>query len=131
MRQDVDHYVSNCEVCARLKLRTGSRYGLLPLKDTRQEPIPWDTVNVDSIGPWSFIDHTGKERTLTALTMIDPSTGLFELVRTCKGDSLEASQLFDINWLCRYPRPRKVICDQGSEFKLEFKVFLKSHKIAY
>ena len=69
---------------------TRSRYRFLPLKDTSQELILWNIVNMDSISPWSFIDHTSKEKTLTALTIIDPSTELFELARTRKGDSLEA-----------------------------------------
>ena len=62
---------------------------------------PWDTVNIDSSGPQAFIDHTGKERVLNTLTIIDPSTGLFET--------------------CRCPKPHKVTCNQGYEFKLEFK----------
>ena len=61
--------------------------------------------------------------------MIDPATGLFEICRARNGTSLEASQLFDINWLCRYPKPRKVICDQGSEFKAEFLELLESYGI--
>ena len=66
---------------------------------------------------------------LNALTTIDPSTGLFETCRTRAGTSLEASQLFDISWLCRYPRPRKVICDQGSEFKDHFIELCKTYEI--
>ena len=31
--------------------------------------------------------------------------------------------------MCRYPRPRKVICDQGSEFKGEFIELLDSYGI--
>ena len=49
--------------------------------------------------------------------MIDPATGLFEVVYILNGSSLEASQLFDMHWLCRYPHPHKIVCDQGSEFK--------------
>ena len=51
MRQDILRHTSNCDMCARLKQRTGPRYGLLPLKDTSQDIEPWDTVNIDSIGP--------------------------------------------------------------------------------
>jgi len=68
-------------------------------------------VNIDSIGLWSFTDYTGKERTLTALTIINPSIDFFKLYRTRSKDSLEAFQLLDINWLCCYPHPCKVICD--------------------
>ena len=68
-------------------------------------------------------------RTLNAITIIDPATGFFEIYRTKGPSSLEASQLFDINWLYRYPRSRKVICDQGSEFKGEFIELLNSFGI--
>ena len=61
-------------------------------------------VNIDSIRPWSFLDHTGKEYMLNTIIIIDPVTGLFKIYRTCSGTSLEASQLFDINWLCTLQR---------------------------
>jgi len=68
---------------------------------------------------------------LHAITIIDPATGLFEICCTKMQTSLEAMQLFDINWLCRYPQLCKVICDQGSEFKLEFIELLKSYGIKH
>ena len=45
--------------------------------------------------------------------------------------SLEAAQLFNINLLYRYPYPRKVICDQESEFKAEFIELLQSYGIEH
>ena len=54
-------------------------------------------VNIDSIRPWSFLDHTGKEYMLNTIIIIDPVTGLFKIYRTCLGTLLEASNLFDIN----------------------------------
>ena len=80
------------------------------------------------MGPYAFIDHAVKERALTALTIIASSTGLFETCRT-RNATLEASQLFDVNWLCRCPKPRKVICDQVSDFKLEFKELCGTYDI--
>lgn len=50
-----------------------------------------------------------KNECKNALAIIDPSTGLFEI--------------------CRHPKPRKVICDQGSEFKLEFKELCETYNI--
>ena len=33
--------------------------------------------------------------------------------------------MFNNTWLCRYPRPRKVVFDDGSEFKRDFTPLLK------
>ena len=78
------------------------------MKDFNQKATTWDEVSVDSGGPWAFIDHTEK-RALTSLTIIGLSAGSFEI--------------------CRCPKPCKIICDQGSEFKLEFKEQCDTHKI--
>ena len=37
--------------------------------------------------------------------------------------------MFNNTWLCRYLRPRKVVFDNGSEFKLDFTPFLKDFYI--
>eukprot|EP00957_Ditylum_brightwellii_P092168 7017000-Ditylum_brightwellii.AAC.1 len=60
------------------------------------------------------------------MTMIDPETSRFEiaLVQFNK-PSAAASDIFNNNWLCRYPRLRKIIYDNGSEFKKEFKQLCK------
>ena len=39
------------------------------------------------------------------------------------------SQLFDQTWLSRYPRPTRVLFDNGSEFKLDFLQLLKDYGI--
>ena len=39
--------------------------------------------------------------------------------------SYRVSQLFNNTWLCRYPRPRKVVFDKGSDFKQDFTPLLK------
>ena len=64
--------------------------------------------------------------------MIDPATGWFEIVDIPMFDlkevtlgndeyidksSARVSQLFNNTWVCRYPRPRKVVFDNSSEFK--------------
>ena len=40
--------------------------------------VTWDTVCVDLVGPYTVTDHTGTDRTLMAMTFIDPATGWFE-----------------------------------------------------
>ena len=76
--------------------------------------------------------------------MVDPATGWFEIVQVpyysiedVKNDdqdyidksSARISRLFEQTWLSRYPRPREVICDNGSEFKLHFMTLLKDFDI--
>ena len=44
-------------------------------------------------------------------------------------DDVEISQLFNQTWLSRYPRPRRVVFDNGSEFKKDFVLLLKDFDI--
>ena len=75
-----------------------------------------------------------------AMTMVDPATGWFEIaelpyieVKQIKENNIDyidktsarISQLFDKVWLSRYPRPTKVVFDNGSEFKKDFQILLK------
>ena len=54
--------------------------------------------------------------------MVDPVTGLFEQ-RQLYGppNAYVCQQILDSVWLSRYPRPKEIGYDNGSEFKLEFK----------
>ena len=81
---------------------------------------------------------------LTCMTMIDPASGWFEIVEVpyygleeananrrefVDKTSARVSQLFKHTWLDRYPRPLKVIYDNGSEFKKDFEPLLKDFDI--
>ena len=39
----------------------------------------------------------------------------------------ETSQSFDLNWFCRFPRPKITTCDSDSEFSSEFETLIESH----
>ena len=69
------------------------------------------------------------------MTMIDPTTGWFDIVKILTFDLNEVtagndeyidkssdrvSQLFNNTWLCRYTHTLKVVFDNGSEFKRDF-----------
>ena len=101
---------------------------------------PWDTVYVDLIGPYTkevYQDQPGLDKPkkldleLTAMTFLDPATGWFEIAEVPAIDrsSARISNLFDDVWLSRYPRPNKVIFDNGSEFKKDFLPLLKDMAI--
>ena len=39
------------------------------------------------------------------------------------------SQLFNNRWLAKYPRPERIIYDNGLEFKLNFKLLCEEYAI--
>ena len=63
--------------------------------------------------------------------MIDPATGWFEIAHIPQGDFnlARVSQRFNSHWLSRYPRPEKIIFDNGSEFKLHFAELVKGFQV--
>ena len=76
---------------------------------------PWYEVAVDLIGPWQAkTEHFEGE--FFALTCIDTTTNLSELVRITTKSSDNIARKFEQTWLARYPRPMRVIHDNGGEF---------------
>ena len=121
-----------CATCQKYKKRN-NKYGHVPPKDP-EDLLPWDTLCVDLVGPYSLKAKVrqldGKvieqEIKLLAMTFIDPATGWFEWAQVIDDKSSAAiSQLLDSVWLARYPRPRQVLYDNGSEFKKDFQPLLK------
>ena len=53
---------------------------------------------------------------MKALTIIDVGTFLLEIVPYDDKQAVSIAKLFDQEWLCRYPRPERVIHDNGNEF---------------
>ena len=84
--------------------KTFQKYGYLPEKVAEADPC--DFLCIDSIGPYTIErkNKTKKPLTLWALTMIDPTTGWFEM-REIKTESADS-----------YPWPTRMIFDRGSEF---------------
>jgi transposase InsO family protein len=68
--------------------------------------------------------------TIQALTIIDKATGWPEFVASRNKTFYHISILFDSKWLCRYPKPRQVIYDNGTDFtRGEFQELLQSYGI--
>lgn len=63
------------------------------------------------------------------MTMIDPVTGWFEMKSYDDGTPETITNLLEIAWLNRYPRPSVVIADRGGEFVGHF--FEKNLKEEY
>jgi hypothetical protein len=76
---------------------------------------PWKDVCVDLAGPWKA-KVNGKQTIVHALTLIDPFTSWVETVKI-KGKLGDYTiDLIEQEWLHRYPRPERIIFDQGGEF---------------
>ncbi len=125
-----------CQVNKKWKLK----YGHLQPKTITT--VPWRVLCVDLIGPYTLKGKDGTIIDFLALTMIDPATSWFKVVKlplvhwlkTIKVNGKESSiveEIFDktseriawlVNktWLSRYPRCCYIIYDNGSEFKLNF-----------
>ena len=145
------NFCKKCETCQLYKSRK-RKFGELPPKNVGKL-IPWHTVHTDLVGPYSItakqqqVDNTIKEveLQLTCMTIIDPATGWFEIIEVpnyiieelntkstqdkIDKTSARISQLFNQTWIQRYPRPNKVIFDNGSEFKKDFVPLLKDFAI--
>jgi hypothetical protein len=79
-------------------------------------------VCVDLVGPYT-IRIPAKTHSLFAITMIDPATGRFEIVKGINKSATSIPDLFHKTWLAHYPQPQFIVFDNGSvgKFKREFK----------
>ena len=101
-----------CDPCLRNK-SSGAGFGHHPPRDASF--LPWEEVAVDLIGPWKI--HFGNAVIeFRALTIIDMTTNLVELVRIDTTHALHVATKFENTWLARYPWPTRVIHDNGGEF---------------
>ena len=123
---DCNAYTKKCKICQKQK-KSKVKYGELPPKNVTEKP--WQCLCIDLIGPYTVLMNETKLIHLQAMTFIDPATGWFKITDVKDKSSANISQLLDIVWLSRYPKPNKVIMDNGSEFKKDFEPILKDYNI--
>jgi hypothetical protein len=74
-------------------------------------------VWVDLVGPFTIYNKDTSQKTLSspllALTMIDPATGWFEIVKSTNESATSIQDLFYNNWLTRYLQPQFINFDNG------------------
>jgi hypothetical protein len=115
IRKDLEASVKNCHEC-QIGQKVRDIYGELPEK-LAERPIAWHRVDVDLIEPLTIRTTSGKKE-LVALTMIDPSTGWFEVKYVKDKSAKESMNTFDDIWLSRYPRPEYIGFDNRGEYKM-------------
>ena len=113
LRDHIENYIKNWETCQKHKLQ-GRGYGHLAPREALV--APWYEVAIDTIGPWEIELQNHETRKFHALTMIDTVTNLVEMQRVNSTSAQDAANAFEMNWLFKYPRPVRVIHDQGTEF---------------
>jgi hypothetical protein len=150
MRTTIRSITKSCRSC-QINKRWSEKYGHLPSKTVYT--ILWECLCVDLIGPYTLKGKDNWQIDITALTMIDPASSWFEISelpvvkqlhqQTVNGkELLIADKIFDktsehiaklLNktWLCRYPRCRHLIYNNGSEFKLHFKYLCEAYGIRH
>ena len=124
MRKTVQDVCQRCQACQlnKPKLR---KLGHLPPKIPTE--IPWDTLCIDLIGPYTIGDEEKKTHaTLHCLTMIDPVTGWFEIAEIPSKRADDVANVLEMTWFTRYPWPVTVILDRGKEFRAEVENCLKN-----
>ena len=126
LRKAVEWNVKTCKICQKAK-KTSKHYGQLPAKQV--ETKPWETLHIDLYGPKTIKRRDGTKIKFQVMTMIDPVTGWFEMKSFDDGTPETITNLLEIAWLCRYPRPLVIIADRGGEFVGQF--FEKNLKEEY
>ena len=65
------------------------KYNKIPPKNV--ELIPWDTVCIDLVGPYTVTNQKDNDRFLNAITFLDPAIGWFEIAETTDKTSAKIS----------------------------------------
>jgi transposase InsO family protein len=125
LRVSIASLLHVCATCQKHKL-SGKGYGHLAPREALFQP--WYEVATDTIGPWT-VKVDGVEFPFYALTMIDTVTNLTELVRMPSTQSQYAVFAMEMGWLLRYPRPVRVVHDNGPKFQEPFRQLLLRYGI--
>ena len=86
----------------------------------RLKQIPGNTLCVDLIGPYTIPRKGKNPLKLWCLTIIDPSTGWFEMAQIPNKTAAEIAYMAEKNWFTRYPLPQWIVFDRGTKFMAEF-----------
>ena len=117
LRNAVQWNTKTCAVCQKAK-KTSRHYGQIPAKTV--ESKPWEVLHVDLYGPKTIKRSDGTILKFQVMTMIDPVTGWFEMKSYDDPTPETITNILEVSWLCRYPRPMVIIADRGGEFSGQF-----------
>ena len=84
------------------------------------ESKPWEVLHVDLYGPKTIKRTDGTILKFQVMTMIDPETGWFKMKSYDDPTPETITNILEVSWLCRYPRPMVIVADRGGEFSGQF-----------
>ena len=129
LKDKVNAFVKTCDACQRYK-NPGPGVGHVPARN--ESMVPFEQIAIDTVGPWTLnIEGLGKV-TINAYSIIDTCSNLLELKRASQNNpsGKESVQVLEDTWLSRYPKPVRIIYDQGTEYcNIDFESFLISQGI--
>jgi hypothetical protein len=76
MEAKVRVYIDNCQICKKTKHPT-KKYGHLPESDLVCDP--WEVIQIDLFGPWTFLDIKNISHSIQGLSIINVATCWVEL----------------------------------------------------
>ena len=94
--------------------------------------VPFEQIAIDTVGPWSVQVNGYGKISINAYSIIDTCSNLLELKRATQNNPTgrESVQVLEDTWLSRYPKPVRIIYDQGTEYSnIDFESFLISQGI--
>lgn len=125
MHKKIQTFIQNCVRC--IMHSAPPRVNERTLHSIPKEPIPFDTIHIDHLGPLSSIQNKNKH----ILVVIDAFTKFVKLYPANTTSTKEVCAALQ-KYFDSYSRPRRIIADRGTCFtSLEFSSFLVSHNIVH
>ena len=129
LKEAVQAFVKTCDECQRYK-NSGPGIGHLPPRE--ETMVPFEQIAIDTVGPWSMDVPSYGKITINPYSIMDTVSNLLELKRASQTNppGIESVRVLEDTWLSRYPKPVRIIYDQGTEYKnIDFESFLVSQGI--
>jgi len=118
LRETVLKVCGTCPTCQKAK-KPNKHYGVLP--EMEAEANPWEKLCVDLTEPYNNKNKSNNQiQRLWCLMMIDPATGWFEIKELKGKEAISVANSVEQTWLTRYPWPREIVFDRGTEFMSQF-----------
>jgi len=110
MHEDIYRFIMSCETCQKMKNPNIKPVGMLQSVTTRG---PWDMLAMDLIGP---LPKTQRQNTFLLL-VTDHFTKWVEIVSLGEVTAPAIAKKVKPEIFCRFGRPRRILMDNGSQFK--------------
>jgi len=85
------------------------KHGHLPQKAV----VPWETLCVDMVAPYTILRKGKKDFQLWAVTMTDPATCSFKMARVSTKHTYVTANVMEQTWLLTHPWSQQVVLDKA------------------